>query len=337
MLHRFSCVLLCAALWQNSICAQEQQTPPAEIAAPDEMNLIHHGDLIDVDVIGSLEYDWRGTLNPEGFLNGVDFTENPIYALCRSEDAVAEEIAKAYGKILREPKVVVKILDRSNRPLSILYGAVKTPQRLQIKRPVFLNELLILSGGLLDNASGEIQIYRPQSLTCQSSTAGKSESNGENRARYIAASQSEKSNLLNVRVGDLLAGKSEANPQILSGDVITVQAADAIYVIGGVATPKQISARGEMTVSRAVASAGGVSKNGDAKRITIYRREAGETKIIEADLDKIKSGQTDDVILKRFDVVEVQKTGREKRKFPPIVNDSQLEKNTATLPLRVID
>ena len=30
-------------------------------------DLIHFGDVIDVDVVGSLEFDWRGGLTPEGF------------------------------------------------------------------------------------------------------------------------------------------------------------------------------------------------------------------------------------------------------------------------------
>jgi hypothetical protein len=36
----------------------------AEIAKI-EAGLIHLGDLIEVDVIGSTEYDWRGAVNPK--------------------------------------------------------------------------------------------------------------------------------------------------------------------------------------------------------------------------------------------------------------------------------
>jgi hypothetical protein len=98
---------------------------------------------LTVDVIGSVRYDWRGKINPEGFLDGVEYAENPIYALCRSEQQIAAAVAQAYGKIFRQPKIIVKILDRSNRPPAIIYGAVKTPQRFQIRRPVYLNELLV--------------------------------------------------------------------------------------------------------------------------------------------------------------------------------------------------
>ena len=306
-----------------------------------EVNLIHSGDLIDVDVIGSVEYDWRGRLNPEGYLDGIDFVENPIYALCQTEETVADAVSKSYAKFLRDPKVVVRILDRSNRPVSILYGAVKNPQRIQIKRPVYLNELLIIAGGLTDKASGEVQIYRSQAHNCQQKTEAKKSdpaAAGKNPEKYVFVSQDSGSEYINIKISDLLKGKKEANPQIISGDVITVQEAESIYVIGGVASPKQISSRAGITVSRAIDSAGGIIKGGDARNVTIFRREAGITKIIAVDLEKIKSSKADDVVLKTFDIIDVPQSGREKRKFPPVLKIAEISrKNTINLPLRIID
>ena len=353
-LYHFSYFFLLHLFWQTSIFAQTptptpeiiSENVPASAPAPvsavtDEINLIHFGDLIDVDVIGSLEYDWRGTLNPEGFLDGIDFIENPIRAICRSEGEIAEEVVKAYSKTLREPKVVVKILDRSNRPLSILNGAVKTPQRFQIKRPIFLNELIIISGGLTEAASGEIHVFRPRNLNCQQNIAEKSVStilDADSPEKIVTASQDNGSIYLNIKISDLLKGKKESNPQILSGDIVTVQKAESIYVIGGVANPKQISSRSEITISRAIASAGGLAKGANAKKVTVYRREGIETIKIEADLDKIKANLATDLILKASDIIEVSRTGREQRKFPPILKIAEAsEKNSANLPLKIID
>jgi len=341
-----SYILLCLILSQSSAKSQTPTPTPDAIAGNSsepiktEANLIHPGDLIDVDVIGSVEYDWRGTLNPEGFLDGIDFIDNPIFALCRSEEAIALDVAKAYSKNLRDPKVVVRVLDRSNRPLSVLYGAIKTPQRFQIKRPIFLNELIIVSGGLTERASGQIRIFRQKSLSCQLPDE-KLNSNGgdvESREKFVAASQTTGSIYLDIKVSDLLTGKKEANPQILSGDIVTVLEAESIYVIGGVANPKNISARSQITLSRAISSAGGVTKNADVTKVIVYRREAGETKIIEADLEKIKANAADDLILRAFDIVEVPQSGREKTKFPPILKiDEPAEKKALNLPLRIID
>ena len=353
-LYQFSYFFLLNLFWHTSIFAQTPTPTPeiilenisASAATPnsaftDEINLIHFGDLIDVDVVGSLEYDWRGTLNAEGFLDGLDFIENPIYGVCRSEEEIAVEVVKAYSKILREPKVVVKILDRSNRPLSILNGAVKTPQRFQIKRPILLNELIIISGGLTEMASGEIQIFRPQNLNCQQKIAEKSVSTvpgEENLQKNVSASQDNISIYLNIKISELLTGNKQSNPQILSGDIVTVQKAESIYVIGGVANPKQIFSRSEITIIRAIVSAGGLAKDADAKKITIYRREGVETIKIEADLDKIKANLATDLVLKANDIVEVSQTGRKQRTFPPILKVAEAsEKNFTNLPLRIID
>lgn len=337
-------VFLCIFFWQSQIFPQTSAptvTPETKTQKETELNLIHLGDLIDVDVLGSFEYDWRGTLTPEGFLDGLDALENRVFGLCRSEEDVAKEIAKSYSKMLRDPKVVVKILDRSNRPNSTLFGAVKTPQRFQIKRTVFLNELIILAGGLTEKASGEIQIFRPASLSCSEIAPQKNQTattDGETRERFISARQDNGSQFINIRITDLLSGKKEANVQILAGDVVTVLEAQPIYVIGGVTTPRQIATRSQMTVSRAIAGAGGLSKNADATKVTIFRRVKNETKIIETDLDKIKANQAEDIVLQAFDIVEVAQKGSDKRKYPPIVkvDDASVE-NSSKLPLLIID
>lgn len=335
-------MFLCIFFWQSLIFAQTPtSTPETKTQTETELNLIHLGDLIDVDVLGSFEYDWRGTLTPEGFLDGLDALEDRVLGLCRSEEDVAKEIAKSYSKMLRDPKVVVKILDRSNRPNSTLFGAVKTPQRFQIKRPVFLNELIILAGGFTEKASGEIQIFRPASLSCSEiapQTNQTAETDNKTRERFISARQDNGSQFINIRITDLLSGKKEANVQILAGDVVTVLEAQPIYVIGGVVTPRQIATRSQMTVSRAIAGAGGLSKNADASKITIFRRIKNETKIIETDLDKIKANQSEDIVLQAFDIVEVSQKGNDKRKYPPMVkvDDASVE-NSSKLPLLIID
>lgn len=318
----------------------ESPSPPVLTEKPKE-NLIHFGDLIDVDIVGSAEYDWRGTLTPEGFLNGLNFVEEPVFALCRTEEDVAADVAKGYRKILRDPQVILRIIDRSGRPVSLLYGAVKTPQRFRIQRSVRLNELLILSGGITEKASGEIQIFRSPNLSCESEKlpfekSARKESQGQEM--FISARQNEESQNIKIKIADLIKGEQEANPVILSGDVVTVLEAEPIYVIGGVANPKQINAHSQMTLSRAIATAGGFTKDADQKRITIFRREKNETRTIEVDFEKIKTSPETEIVLQALDIVEVARTGREKRKFPPIISppENRTEK-TANPPLRIID
>lgn len=344
-----SSVFLCAAFFHAFASAQTESAKPAsspesndanasrQISA-DEDNLIHSGDLIDVDVIGSTEYDWRGALSPEGFLNGLNFTENPVYALCRTEEAVAEDVAKSYSRLLRAPRVSVKILDRSKRPISVVYGAVRKNQRLQIKRPVFLNELIVISGGFTDKASGDIRIFRPPNANCVGANSTPLETAATGAKQNVSLKPADETQYIDVKIADLLAGKT--NPRILNGDVITVSEAKPIYVIGAVGVPKQIPLRAEITLSRAVDSAGGLLKDADASQVSIFRRAAAgvEAKTIIANLDEIKAGRLPDIVLQPSDVIEVTQAGREKRKFPPLLKADEIGgKPAQSLPLRIIE
>jgi len=296
-----------------------------------EADLVHFGDVVDVDVLGSLDFDWRGTLTPEGYLNGLDKIEEQVYALCRSESAIATDIAKYYGKFLREPKVVVRIVDRGNRALAIVDGAVRKPQRYQIRRPVLLNELIILSGGITDRSSGEIAIYRPKSLNCLDQTAK------PDSETFVNARQGNDSQNIAIRISDLLKARDGSNPPILSGDIVTVLQASPIFVIGGVNNPHQISSREEISLSRAIATAGGLSKDAVESQITIFRRDSGQSRTIAADLGKIRAGKDEDPILRPFDIVNVGQKGRAKAKMPPVPTTENERERLLNLPVRVID
>lgn len=319
---KFLVVVVCI-LALGPFSASLAQTEPEE---PDA--LVHFGDLIDVDVLGGFEFDWRGRLDPEGFLGGFDSYDDPIYGHCRTTEAIAADIAKAFSKMLREPQVVVRIVDRSNRPLTRLDGAVKTPTRFRILRPVRLRELVVISGGLTDGASGGISIFRPGNASCAAAAEFRptleSPGLGDNVSRTI-----------NIKISDLLSGK--ADPQIFCGDLINVVRADPIYVIGAVNNPRPIYSALEMTVTRAVAAAGGSAKGADRGRVTVYRRDGDGQTVIETDLDKIARGESIDAVLKPFDILEVAAKGGSKRKYPPIVSAQEAETRAAELPLRVVD
>lgn len=341
----FLCFLAVLIFWRDSVFTQIPRAEvPLETEITEKVNeadLVHFGDLIDVDIVGSVDYDWRGTLNPEGFLNGVNFVENQVNGLCLTETEIAREVAESYKKILRDPVVIVKILDRSNRPLTVLNGAVKTPQRFQIKRPVMLNELIVSSGGLTDKVSGEIQIFRPRYLNCLSKINKEAASNiliDSKSEKFIDVSHTSESEFIKVQISNLLNGKKEANPQIYSGDIIMVSEAELIYIVGGVVNPTNILARSQISLTRAIDSAGGLSKDADEQNVVIYRKEKEKSEIINIDLKKIESKQTEDILLKPLDIVEVGQKGRDKSKFAPQLKSANQNKTSSgSLPIKVID
>jgi protein involved in polysaccharide export with SLBB domain len=279
---------------------------------------IHPGDLIEIDELGGFDFDWRGSLNPEGFLDGFEKITDPIFGRCKSPEELAESVRSAYSKTLREPRVRVRILDRSRRPIAYLEGAIKQPLRLQIRREVLLGEIVVVGGGFTDRASGEVTILRPPHQSCESETTDATEP-------------------IKVKIADILAGDRSANVKILSGDLVLVEEVQPIYVIGGIARPGKQDWREGSTVSRIVAAAGGISNRGVAGSVTIFRREAGSSRVLHADLDAITAGKAADVEVKAFDIIDVPLKGQPSRTTPPVVEDRKERPDRRALPMRIID
>lgn len=287
---------------------------------------IHYGDLIDVDFIGSLEFDWRGRVTSEGFLDGLDRSEKPVFALCRTESEVAAEIAAQHKYFLRDPQVAVRIVDRSNRAQAYVTGAVRTAQRFQLRRSVSLLELIVLSGGITDSSNGEIVIFRPPNVSCDNEAG-----------RPAASPETEKPKRVAIKLADLLAGKPDANPQVLIGDIVNVIEAPPVFLIGDVSSPRRVNLTPEMTLSRAIAYAGGVSRSFSGQKARIHRKNP-EAKVLEFDLRRILEKKADDPKLEPYDVIDVEQRGFENRKIaqvqePPAINTETMSR----LPLRIVD
>ncbi|MBK8466978.1 MAG: SLBB domain-containing protein [Chloracidobacterium sp.] len=320
--------LICVVVLR--LCILSQAPAPSETPEQpkNELDLIHFGDLIDVDFAGTLEYDWRGTLTSTGTLEGLDQLST-ITGLCRSENDIADELARIYSKILRDPKVTVRIVDRSNRAVARLDGAIKIPMRFRVMRTVRLRELIVAAGGLTDDASGEITILRRPELNCLSQLGAASSENRPSGNGLQA---------INISISELLTGKTSADPLVFSGDIITVDKAFPIYVIGAVNNPRPIYSRSGMTLTRAISTAGDLAKGAIVQKVTIFRRDNSETNIVQVDLEKIKKGEINDVDLKPFDIIEVAFKGRVQRKYPPVIAASENKiVDNQDLPLRIID
>jgi protein involved in polysaccharide export with SLBB domain len=328
----FLCLLFCFLPAESQVASNDPATARSKLldGNVNEEDLVHLGDVVDVDLVGGFEFDWRGTLTPEGFLDGLEGTDEPVFALCRTEAAIAADIARIYSRTLRDPQIKVRIVDRSNRAVVRLEGAVRTPARFRLRRSATLRELIILAGGMTDGASGDITILRPKDLSCGAASASKGpndKSRPDNGPETI-----------NIKISELLSGNISANPTILSGDFVTVVRALPVYVIGAVNNPKPIYTRAEITVSRAIAAAGGLSKDAEGGRVTIFRREGGESRVIVLDLGKIKRGESVDEVLKPFDILDVASKGGGERKFPPVAAGyDKNERNRGEIPLRVVD
>lgn len=287
---------------------QEQQSPPP--AAPQNPGLdiqgiksylLGPGDVLDVRVFGQSDLTSTVQVDSEGNLSSLPFLETPIRAKCRTDKEVQKDIAIAYSKLINNPQVSVRISERNSRQPATVFGAVRQPTRVEMKRKVRLNELMAVSGGFTERASGTIQILHTEPLMCP-------EPGEEAEALPIDGT---KIPLQIVKISDLRAGKAGANPVIRPGDYVLVTEAEPVYITGAVLSPGGIYLRDQLMLSRALAMVGGPRKEAKLTDVKVYRQIPGSAnqEVIHVDVAAIRKNQKPDFLLQAFDVIEVAEAG----------------------------
>src|SRR5712691_8678028 len=170
--------------------------------------LLGPGDVQDVRVFGQPDLNAMVDVDSDGNIRSLPFLEAPIRAKCRTEKEVQKDITKAYAKYLKNPQISVRIAERKSRQPATVFGAVRQPTRVQMQRKVRLNELVVVSGGFTERASGTIQILHTEPLMCPQP--------GEEA--LAAPIDGTKVPFEVIKISELRTGKVQANPVIRPGD-----------------------------------------------------------------------------------------------------------------------
>jgi polysaccharide export outer membrane protein len=110
------------------------------------------------------------------------------------------------------------------------------------------------------------------------------------------------------KLNETLAGEPKANPYLAPGDIVTIPEAEQAYVVGNVFTPLTIPLNEPITLTRAIAMAGGVKQDTKKDKIRIVRQEPGSSarKELIVDLSAIEKKSAEDVALLPNDIIDVQ-------------------------------
>ena len=263
--------------------------------------LLGPGDVLDIRIFGQPDLNSNAQIDTDGNLTSLPFIEKPIPAKCRTEKQVQSDIAAAYSKFINKPQVSVRISERNSRQPATVFGAVRQPSQFRMQRKVRLNELMAVSGGFTERASGTIQILHTEPLMCP----------GPGEEAEAAPIDGTKIPLQIFKISELRTGKLEANPVIRPGDYVLVTESDPVYMTGSVNSATGIYLRDQLTLSRAIAMVGGTRKEAKLSEVKIYRQKPGssEQEIIKVDFAAIKKNQKPDFYLQAYDVVEVPEAG----------------------------
>jgi polysaccharide export outer membrane protein len=132
-----------------------------------------------------------------------------------------------------------------------------------------------------------------------------------------------------------LRGEPTANPYVEPGDIVSIPVADQVYVIGNVIRPTSIALTESMTISRAIAMAGGPALDTKKSEIKIIRQSPGsvQNREIVVDLEAISKHKAEDVVLIANDIVDVPASGT-KRVFRSLMG--AVIPSVGQLPVRAI-
>ena len=256
------------------------------------------GDVLEVRVFGQHDLNSNDQVDSEGNLSSLPFLE-PIPAKCRTERQVQKDIALAYSRLIKEPQVSVRVIERNSRQPASVSGAVRQAGKIPTDRGLRLNELIAASGGITDRAAGTIQVLHTEPVLCPGP--------GEEVESLPLAGTAVPLQI--IKIADLQKGT--ANPLIRPGDLVLVTEAEPVYITGSVVSPGAIMLRDQLTLSRALGMVGGTRTEAKLSEIKIYRQKAGGSsqEIIPVDFEAIKKNQKPDVFLQPYDVIEVHDSG----------------------------
>jgi polysaccharide biosynthesis/export protein len=266
------------ALW---VCAQQPAADRYRIGP---------GDVLDIRIYNRPQLS-REAVRVEG--NGMirmPLIETEIRAVCLTEGELAKEISTRYAKYYKNLQVDVFIKEYHSQQVAII-GAVNDQSRFELQRRVRLLELLTYAKGPSAKAGQTINIVHSTNISpCKQAD--------ESDASAAFSS---------YKLNDVLQGDPKSNPYLEAGDIVTLPEADQVYVVGNVFMPLTIALKEPITLTRAIAMAGGLKQDTRKDKIRVLRQEPGTTirKEITVDLYAIEKKHSEDLALAPNDIIDV--------------------------------
>lgn len=200
-------------------------------------------------------------------------------------------------------------------------GAVNLRARFELRRRVRLFELLAYAGGPTDSAGQTVRVEHSASACEKTTPAGSAIRPAEV-----------------YKLTDVSSGDEKFNPYLQGGDVVNVTVAETVYVVGNVVTPQGIRLKEPLTLTGALAMAGGVLPDSRTERVAIHRQVDGQPmQLIYVNLKEVKRHRAEDLLLQPYDIIEV------KPKRPKGISGPQVYREPLVIrqdynpsPLRVI-
>jgi len=288
--------------------AQESSADGYRIG-PDDLLEIRIPDLLDVQGAAPVARPAAGALGPTAVaaapasqgmrVNDRGDVTLPLIGTVHAEGLTATELEAEIARrlmkdgILRQPRVSVQIVEYRSRVVAVI-GSVERPGLYPLTRPrATLADMIWAAGGPAKEA-GRVVEFAP--------VADSAPVSPEEAAHTSAPVRLDLEALLHSPVDH---GRG-LNPRVRPGDVITVSPAGSVLVDGWVQKPGSYPVTRGLTLSGALAAAGGDLFPADRRHATVKRvLGPGEERSFTVDLVAVADGRAADVPITDGDVVRV--------------------------------
>lgn len=298
----FAAVLLVALLALPALAQDDAGDPPTDpnrISAPvdpaalkiqptNERYRIGFEDVLQVTVFRHPELSQTISVAKDGTII-LPRINQPIVAVCKTERELSNLIIELYKNYLRNPFVNVRAIERRSQPFAVI-GAVNEPGSFFLDRKVRLLELISMAHGPdVEKAGQRIQVARV----------------GSRSACVSDDTTPSKIEFFTYKVNDVLGGT--VNPWMQPGDIVSVLPFEEAYVVGDVYEPAKIELKEPITLTQAIAKAGGLNSTAKTSKVKVLRQQEGTTAKQELifDLKEIAAKRADDPVIHGNDIIEV--------------------------------
>jgi protein involved in polysaccharide export with SLBB domain len=242
------------------------------------------GDMLEVEVVGRTETMTPALVGPDGKIYFDLLPGLNVWGLTLRQ--TRDLIERGMAEYVKHPRVSVTLREVRSSRIWVL-GRINTPGVYSLNMPTTLLEAIARAGGLFTSAF-----------------TGTTEELADLKHSFVMR----RGQFLAVNFEKLLyEGDTTQNIYLEPDDFVFIPSATSmeVFILGAVRQPRAVAFKEQVTLSSAIATAGGILPSGFAREVVIVRGSLTEPRFAVVNLMDILKGKAGEVRLQPGDIIYV--------------------------------